>query len=110
MASMKFERFVAAVARGTFALSASIIGACTAFPAIKSATPPRSVSTQVFSPMLFRNVAIYVDDRTHDVPDEQGTLRTVEDAFLASALDRGYVVAARSDACLLYTSDAADER
>lgn len=106
---MKFERFVAAVARGTFALSASIIGACTAFPAIKSATPPRSVSTQVFSPMLFRNVAIYVDDRTHDVPDEQGTLRTVEDAFLASALDRGYVVAARSDAAkIMYEAGLQD--
>lgn len=50
-----------------------------------------------FHPAAHPKLAVVVEDRTNRLPDENSSLRQIEDAFNQAFLTKGYRVAARSD-------------
>jgi len=70
---------------------------CVAYPEKYSHLAlPKVTVLPLFSPEVYNRIAIYVVDRTRSSLEE-GALQQVEDEFMHAVIEKGYILAARSD-------------
>lgn len=79
--------------RAVTAIALVLLQSCVVAPKVNIA-PPRTVLSPKYRAETYNRLAVYVESQARV---DQGTLRSVEDAFITTLLQNGYVVAARSD-------------
>ena len=73
-------------------------GACT-IPSPEASHPrviPRVTLSPLFNPRVYPRLAVFIIDNTRKFR-KGGALRQVEDEFMRAAIEKGYILAARSD-------------
>lgn len=77
-----------------FLLTIVVIGCAMTPP--QSPPSPKVTTSELFSPAVYNRIGVYVVNRTRHRLSE-GTVRQVEDEFMRAVMEKGYILAARSD-------------
>lgn len=69
---------------------------CLTGPPIPPQQVPKITTSPLFSPEVYNRIGVYVIDRT-SFNLREGSIRQVEDEFMRAVIEKGYILAARSD-------------